>query len=71
MLITLITGITITATKTGLTDVVNSLRRNDNLILADKLYLSNTLQHFVVGLTIMLIIATCTDSYPSTLLYLL
>ena len=62
MLITLIVGIMIVAAKRGLTDAVNPLSGNDNLILVDKLYLSNTLEQFVVGLTLMLIIAAYTDS---------
>ena len=62
MLITLIAGIMIIAAKRALTKAINPLSGNDGLILVDKLYLSNTLEQFVVGLTLMLIIATYTDS---------
>lgn len=62
MLLTLIGGIKIIGVKRGLTDAVNPLTGNEGVILVDKLYLSNTLEQFVVGLTLMLIIATYADS---------
>ena len=59
MLITLFAGIMIIAAKRALTNLaINPLSGNDGLILVDKLYLSNTLEQFVVGLTLMLIIAS-------------
>ena len=62
MLVTLIAGILVIGAKRGLTDAVNPLSGNEGLLLVDKFYLSSTLEQFVVGLTLMLIIATYTDS---------
>ena len=62
MLITLIAGILIIGTKRGLTAAVNPLSGNEGLLFVDKQYLSNTLEQYVVGLTLMLTVATYTES---------
>lgn len=62
MLFSLYAGILVVATKRGLTAAVNPLAGNEHVVQLHKNYLANTLEQFVVGLTLMLIIATYTDS---------
>ena len=62
MVISLLVGILIIGAKRAFTDAVNPLSGNDGPLLVDKLYLSNTLEQFVVGLTLMLTIATYAET---------
>ena len=62
MLLSLYAGILVVATKRGLTAAVNPLAGNERVVQLHKNYLANTLEQFVVGLMLMLIIAAYADS---------
>ena len=62
MLLSLYAGIEVVSIKRGLTGAVNPLAGNESLVQVHKNYLSNTLEQFVVGLTLMLTVAAYTDS---------
>lgn len=62
MLLSLYAGIEVISIKRACTAAVNPLAGNESLVQVDKNYLSNTLEQFVVSLTLMLTIAAYTDS---------
>ena len=62
MLISLIAGVQMTATKRALTGAANPLSGNERYVQIHKNYTTNTLEQFVIGVTLMLIIAAHTDN---------
>ena len=62
MLISLFAGIEMIGLKRALTGAVNPLSGNEHYVQVHKNYTTNTLEQFVVGLTLMLIIAAYTDN---------
>ena len=62
MLLTLFVGILMTSIKRRLGDAVNPLSGHENLVQIEKNYLTNTVEQLLLGFTLMLIIATYTDS---------
>ena len=62
MLLSLFAGIEMISLKRALTGAVNPLSGNEHYVQVHKNYTTNTLEQFVVGLTLMLIIATYTDN---------
>ena len=62
MLLSLFVGIMVTMVKRRLSVAVNPLSGHENLVLIDKNYLTNTVEQLVLGVMLMLITATYTDS---------
>ena len=62
MVLTLLAGIQGTAIKRDLTGALNPLSGREHLVQVQKNYTTNTLEQFVVGLTLMLIVAVYADS---------
>ena len=62
MLLSLFAGIEIISLKRALTGAVNPLSGNEHYVQVHKNYTTNTLEQFVVGLTLMLIMAAYTDN---------
>ena len=62
MLLSLFVGIMVTMVKRRLSVAVNPLSGHESLVLIDKNYLTNTVEQLVLGVMLMLITATYTDS---------
>jgi hypothetical protein len=62
MLLSLSAGVQMTAIKRALTGAANPLSGNEHVVQVHKNYTTNTLEQFVVGLSLMLIVAAYTDN---------
>lgn len=62
MLVSLFAGVMVAVVKRRLGDAVNPLSGHESLVLIDKNYLTNTIEQLAIGLPLMLIIATYTES---------
>ena len=62
MLLSLFAGIEVISIKRALTGAVNPFSGNEHHVQVHKNYTTNTLEQFVVGLTLMLIIVAYTDN---------